>query len=150
LNAYPDTSFLFAFYVQQSNSPTAAAYAATMREPLFLTSLLKFEFCQALRFQAWRHAMNPNSGIQAQHVLIALNQPELDLASGQAELLVCPLENVLRRAEDLSKQHTLTAGYRGFDILHVATALELQASGFLTFDANQRKLAGAEGLQVKP
>ena len=34
------------------------------------------------------------------------------------------------------------------DILHVATAIELGAKAFLTFDANQKKLAEAEGLFV--
>jgi predicted nucleic acid-binding protein len=34
------------------------------------------------------------------------------------------------------------------DILHVATAIELGAKEFLTFDANQKKLAEAEGLLV--
>jgi predicted nucleic acid-binding protein len=34
------------------------------------------------------------------------------------------------------------------DILHVATAVELGAKEFLTFDGNQRKLAEAEGMIV--
>jgi hypothetical protein len=34
MTAYPDTSFLCGFYLKQSNSPAAAAHAATMREPL--------------------------------------------------------------------------------------------------------------------
>jgi len=57
---------------------------------------------------------------------------------------------VLRRADDLSKRHTITDGHRSLDILHVATALQLEAEVFLTFDERQRKLAHAEGLKVKP
>jgi predicted nucleic acid-binding protein len=34
------------------------------------------------------------------------------------------------------------------DILHVATSLHLGAEEFLTFDANQKRLARAEGLKV--
>ena len=37
---------------------------------------------------------------------------------------------------------------RSFDILHVAAAIHLGAKEFLTFDANQRKLAEAEGFKV--
>ena len=37
---------------------------------------------------------------------------------------------------------------RGLDILHVATALELGVQEFLTFDANQKTLAEAEGFVV--
>ncbi len=40
--------------------------------------------------------------------------------------------------------------HRSFDLLHVATALHLGTRDFLTFDANQRKLATAEKLRVKP
>jgi len=40
------------------------------------------------------------------------------------------------------------AGHRGFDILHVAAALILEADEFLTFDANQKRLAELEGLKV--
>jgi predicted nucleic acid-binding protein len=39
-------------------------------------------------------------------------------------------------------------GHRVFDILHIATALHLGAAEFLTFDAHQKQLAGAEGLHV--
>jgi hypothetical protein len=42
----------------------------------------------------------------------------------------------------------LKGGHRGFDILHVASALVVEAECFLTFDDNQRKLAQAEGLNV--
>jgi hypothetical protein len=35
-----------------------------------------------------------------------------------------------------------------FDILHVAAALKLGATEFLTFDGNQKKLAESEGLRV--
>jgi predicted nucleic acid-binding protein len=44
----------------------------------------------------------------------------------------------------------MTGGHRSLDVLHVATALHLGAREFLTFDANQRKLATAEKLKVKP
>ena len=43
---------------------------------------------------------------------------------------------------------SLAGGHRGFDILHVASALTMKATQFLTFDANQRELAEKEGLVV--
>jgi predicted nucleic acid-binding protein len=57
---------------------------------------------------------------------------------------------VFQRAEDLSGRHTLKGGHRSFDVIHVATALTLEATQFLTFDERQRQLAMAEGLEVKP
>jgi predicted nucleic acid-binding protein len=150
MTAYPDTSFLCGFYLRQSNSPAAAAHAATMKEPLHLTDLLRYEFRQSLRFQVWRRASNPCEGVARADADIALNQLEADLASGLAVLAPCDLLEVVRRADDLSQRHSIKEGYRSFDILHVATALHLAAKEFLTFDQRQRKLATAEGLSVRP
>lgn len=150
MTAYPDTSFLYAFYLKQSNSPDAAAYAATMKEPLHLTELLRYEFRQSLRFQVWRRATNPREGLLQADADAALNQLEADLASGVAVDAPCDLLEVLRCADDLSLRHTTKQGYRSFDILHVATALHLAAKVLLTFDEKQRQLAVAAGLAVEP
>ncbi len=150
MTAYPDTSFLFAFYVKQTNSAAAAAHAATMKEPLPGTALLAFEFRQALRFQVWRRTANPREGLAWVDAQSAMNQFESDLANGVAELVACSLLDIFRRADELSKHHTIAGGHRSFDVLHVATALHLGAREFLTFDANQRKLATAEKMKVKP
>ena len=80
----------------------------------------------------------------------ALNQFEADLTNGVAVVAPCNFVDVLRRADELSKRHTTIGGHRSFDILHVATALQLEAEEFLSFDERQRKLAQAEGLKVKP
>ena len=71
-----------------------------------------------------------------------------DLASGSVVLVPCPWPQVHAAAERLSELYTDIHGHRAMDILHVATAQELGAREFLTFDANQRKLAVAEGLRV--
>ncbi len=150
MRAYPDTSFLCAFYVRQSNSPLAAAHAAVMREPLHVTAFLVYEFRQSLRFQIWRRAANPREGMALADAQAALSQFESDLTDGIAVLAPCHFHDVFRRAEILSRQHTTRAGHRSFDILHVATALHLEAKEFLSFDAKQRELAAAEKLAVKP
>ena len=80
----------------------------------------------------------------------ALNQFEADLTNGIAVFAPCNFQDVFRRADNLSTRHTISGGHRSFDVLHVATALHLGAREFLTFDANQRKLAAAEKLKVKP
>ena len=121
-----------------------------MKEPLHITELLRYEFRQSLRFQVWRRAANPNEGISHVVADAAVNQLEADLLSGVAVIAVCDLLAVLRQADELSKRHTISEGYRSFDILHVATALHLGAKKFLSFDQRQRTLAGAEGMTVKP
>ncbi len=68
----------------------------------------------------------------------------------QRGLVVAPVDwaDVVSIGEHLSAQHTWTLGSRGFDILHVATALHLEASEFLTFARNQKRLTKAKGLRV--
>lgn len=65
-------------------------------------------------------------------------------------LVVVPIDwvEVMGIAERLSQQHTFSKGYRAFDLLHVATALHLEASEFLTFDVKQSRLAELEGLHI--
>jgi predicted nucleic acid-binding protein len=65
-------------------------------------------------------------------------------------LTPCDFPVIIEEARRLSDRYTLAGGHRSFDILHVATARIVKATTFLSFDANQRKLAGAVGLTVAP
>ena len=99
--AYPDTSFLCAFYLKQSNSQAAAGQAAAMKEPLQVTELLAYEFRQSLRFQVWRHAANPREGVALADVVNLLS-PRLVVLGGplfrQAPQLISePLMRVVRQ-----------------------------------------------------
>ena len=60
--AFPDTSFLCAFYRRQDNSAPAAAYFKAMSEALHVSGLLLYEFRQRMRFQVWLHARDKNKG----------------------------------------------------------------------------------------
>ncbi|MGH9609315.1 MAG: PIN domain-containing protein [Bryobacteraceae bacterium] len=48
----------------------------------------------------------------------------------------------------LARRHAARLGSRTLDALHVASALELKAERFWTFDERQEKLARAEGLKM--
>jgi predicted nucleic acid-binding protein len=69
-----------------------------------------------------------------------------DIVHGLVVSLEPDLTDILFTAERLSKSRTFSGGHRSFDILHVATALTLGATDFLTFDSNQAALASSEGL----
>ena len=148
--AFPDTSFLCAFYRRQDNSPAAAAYFKAMPEALQISGLLLFEFRQSVRFQVWLHSQDKNKGYAQIDGDRALADLQTDLDSGVVEVVVADWLDVHRLAEAISKRRTMASGHRSLDILHVATALHLEAREFLTFDSNQRKLAAAEKLKIKP
>jgi predicted nucleic acid-binding protein len=148
LIAYPDTSFLCALYRTQENSDRALAYREAMSEPLHVTRLLLWEFRQSVRFQAFRHRKNRNVGYPLHEAEKMLS----DLGDDLKESLVISVEvdftNILVTGERISKTRTFVGGHRSFDILHVATAIDLDAKEFLSFDTNQIELAAAEGLKV--
>jgi len=148
--AFPDTSFLCAFYRRQDNSPQAAAHFKTMPEALHVSGLLLYEFRQSLRFQVWLHSLDKSKGYPQTDCDRALADLQSDLDTGAVMVVTADWPDVHRLAETLSKRHTIAGGHRSLDVLHVATALHLGALEFLTFDTNQRKLAAAEHLKVKP
>ena len=60
------------------------------------------------------------------------------------------LGGVHGRALQIALQLTSRGGYRGFELQHIATALELGAKEFLTFDTQQSTLAQTVSFKVKP
>jgi predicted nucleic acid-binding protein len=77
-----------------------------------ITSLNRFELCDAIRLSVFRK----------------------------------PLDRWIARA----RQRASKAGHRAMDLLHLASALTLGVTDFLTFDQNQAELAWVLGLTVKP
>jgi predicted nucleic acid-binding protein len=146
--AYPDTSFLCAMFRNQANSMDAAKHFAQMPEPLHIASPLLFEFRQATRWQAFLHGNDATKGFDRTIAQGALAKFNANLASGAIVVVPVDWADVASIAERLSAQYTWTKGYRGFDVLHVATALHLGATEFLTFDGKQKDLSEAEGLIV--
>jgi predicted nucleic acid-binding protein len=146
--ACPDTSFLCALYRPQRNSAEARRHFLGMMEPLHVMPLLVFEFRNSTRWQAFLHAKDPNKGFAQAAGLAMLNQFQGNMASGAIVMASPDWPDVCNIAERLSARHVFSGGHRGFDVLHVATALHFGVRDFLTFDTNQKKLAKAEGLKV--
>ena len=146
--AYPDTSFLYAMYRLQAHSAAAATHIKSMREKLHVSSLLLYEFRQSLRWQEFLFLRDRRKGFDRASRLSIAADLESDLEAGALQIVEADWREVFRTAERLSDAFTASEGHRTLDILHVATALHFGARDFLTFDANQRKLARAEGLNV--
>lgn len=137
-----DTSFLFSLYGNDAHTPRAIAWMKSQSQALTLTALNEYELGNALRFAEFR------KGIAQGEAALFWAEFEADRACGRIQIQVCNFTDVVDEAKRLSATHTLKGGHRGFDILHVATALIVGARQLLTFDGNQKKLAEAEGLVV--
>ena len=145
---YPDTSFLCSVYRKQIHTPAALAYRDKMEEPLPFTRLLEFEFLQSIELQVWLHSQNRSKGYSRREADFMLTDWYQDVATGLNALVPVDTDLVINLAADLSGKHTAEGGHRTLDILHLATAIHLQAKAFLTFDARQRHLAKFLGLKV--
>lgn len=139
---YADTSFLFALYGNDVHSPRAVAWIAQCTVPIRINALTRYEFENALRFAEFRNAIKPGEAARF------LAQFEAAITAGRIIVETSNLAGVVAEARRISATRTLTGGHRGFDILHVAGALKLSATEFLTFDGNQKQLAQAESLHV--
>jgi predicted nucleic acid-binding protein len=147
---YPDTSFLCAIYRNQVNSPQADGYLKSLRDPPLVTALLLFEFRQSVRLQTFLHRSDASKGYGEAEGGQMLDDLQCDLATGILQLTSIDWAAVISVAENLSVTHTSGKGNRSFDVLHVATALVLNADVFVTFDARLRTLAKAARMKVKP
>ena len=137
-----DTSFLFSLYGNDVHSPKAVAWTAQNTRALYLNSLTHFEFGNAIRFSEFRKAIPLGAAARYWAGF------EAAIAQGRLIVATSTLADVVDEARRLSSTRTLSGGHRGFDILHVASALKMNATHFLTFDENQKKLAETEGLVV--
>ena len=141
-----DTSFLASLYLLDIHTPRARAKLREIKPPqgLILSPFHQYELPNAVRLSVFRGLRDPSAG---EAILAAF---EADIASGHFDLPTCNLASVLIEAKRLSASHTVTGGHRAFDILHVAAAIHLGATEFLTFDTNQRNLAIVAGLKPGP
>ena len=139
---FADTSFLFAVYGNDAHTPVALNWLRETGQRVCISELADFELCNALRFAQFAGQMA--SGDAARF----LAQYESDRAAGRLRLEICNLADIVREAKRLSGMYTAEKGHRAFDILHVATAISRRAERFLTFDANQKKLAETEAIHV--
>jgi predicted nucleic acid-binding protein len=139
-----DTSFLFALLGHDAHTAAAQAWARRASQPITVSALNRYELGNALRFAVFRKVI---AQADALHSLAAF---EADVKSGHLHVATVDLAAVVAEAARLSERYTMVGGHRSFDVLHVATAKVLKATTFLSFDANQRKLATAVGLTVGP
>src|SRR5690606_3752550 len=131
---YVDPSALLKLYLNEPESRAMTGWRAKTRKPLFVTHHGRVELVNGIGLAAHRGFITEEVRKAA---LAALDD---DFAQGryvQADVL---WRATLRRARALSREHTLRIGCRSLDVMHVASAVELELKRFVTFDLRQQRL----------
>ena len=152
MRAYADTSFLVKLITDEAGSePAMAAFRGLGFPPLFFLPLHALEVTNAIRHRAFHLRRTAEPGHRstiARERDTALARIERWLKRNWLTEATTDCEQALLRARTLSERHTERLGCRGFDLLHVALALDLECESFLTSDRIQGALACAEGLRL--
>lgn len=139
---YVDPSALARLYIHQAGSLEMAAWRSKLRGALAVTHHGRTEIVNAICRAAFLGQLDPDGLVE---VLADLRS---DFASGHLRQPDILWRAALNRAAELSQDHTPRLGTRSLDVLHVACALELKLTHFLTFDVRKRQLAATVGLKV--
>lgn len=144
IDAYADSSFLVSLYRKDQNQLAADRFMATRAVTVGFSPLNRFELRNALR------NLEARGEISEQERRMAFRQIDDDLDSGLLLHIAVNWTETFRRADRLSEQYATREGQRAIDLLHVAIAVEARATGFLSFDRRQRRMAATAGLMVGP
>jgi len=139
---YVDPSALLKLYLHQPESAAMNAWRARTKGALLLTHHGRVEIVNGICLAAHRR------NITAEALADTLASFDEDLSTGlyrQADLL---WRATLNRAAELSRSHSANLGTRSLDVLHIASALELEVRIFVTYDNRQEALARAVGLKT--
>lgn len=144
MKPFADASFIVSLCSTDKHTPVARAWMR-QNDPVMRTSRLAlFEAENAI------HVLRLNGSLTDAQELKGLETLRRFTLEGFIELWEVPVRRLYPAARRLSQFHTQKAGYGAMDILHVASALDMGATVFLSFDQRQRQLASAEGMQVQP
>ena len=141
---YVDPSVLVGSLIKDANTERGMRLLGSARTPFFLTELANLEILNALELAEFRQPAQSASVVRARTRFKEL------LSDGLWVAIETDLIRTFQRAQGLSRGHSRVIGCRSLDILHVASALEIGARIFWTFDGRQKELARQTGLKVNP
>jgi predicted nucleic acid-binding protein len=140
---YADTSFLVSLYIDEQQTEIAQKYVEKAGGGLAFTPFHRLELRTALRLRVFRGT------ITTEYLKSSFRLVETDLRDGAFRHVPLNWHETLREAEEVAEAHLIQVGARSGDLLHVASALVLDADEFCTFDQRQAELAKRAGLKVK-
>jgi predicted nucleic acid-binding protein len=152
VRAYADSSFLVKLVSREAGTEAAVAEYRRLQLPrLFYLPLHALEVENAIRQRAFHERSSLPAGDRghvARELISALARLQRMLDRGAFLGVAVNWEEAVGRARALSLSYTEFNGARGFDLLHVAFALELECKMFLTTDRRQALVAKGEKLKV--
>ena len=140
---YLDSSAFLKLFLNEEGSTTVYKIVTSQDYPIPVWDLQEMEMLNAFQFKIFLGQMTPEdaefqtatfdkSKAQGHYFFPEINRPELSYTF-----------------RELSKK-TAELGCRTLDIMHVACALQLEPTAFISFDQRQRTLASRAGLNVLP
>jgi hypothetical protein len=138
---YFDSGALVKLYVQEPGSEKVIELACR-EEQIPFTQLHGLEIRNAVRAQFGRELIS-----QIEHDL-AIAALEEDLEANRLKTVKIDWQSVYSKAEQLSSSYTADILCRTLDILHVAAAVSISCTRFITGDKRQAALAEKAGLSV--
>lgn len=139
---YLDTSSLIALYYPEGKTGVLMAHLRHRSLPLLFTWLHEVEFTNGLQLKLFRKEAT------AAAVASTLDALRVDGESGVLHRAQPSWPTVLATTLRLSMEYSSTLGTRTLDLLHIAAAITLEATEFVTGDDRQARVATKEGLNV--
>ena len=140
MSIYADSSFFVSLYLPDRHFKQAQPLAA-QHPRAWLTPLHRAELANTIAQQLFVKGI---SAAEAQKVLREFQRDR----EARFWMEVNLSDTVFDRCVQLTQQYASRVALRTLDTLHVASALELGAERFWTFDDRQAKLARAAGLKI--
>lgn len=153
MRAYADTNFLARIYLsplasENTDDLVGGVYQGLV-ELLPITWLLQIELASALELFVFFGKHPPHPRITPEQAAVAHADFQSDLVDGLVYRMADLDSRLLtRRTGELTIRHTAKFGCRAYDLIHVASALELGCTEFWTFDKRAAALAEREGMKV--
>ena len=139
---YVDPSALRSAYVHDDRSRRFCAWRGRVEGSLVLTRHGRAELVNSILLGVFRKAL---SAATADGALADL---EADVGDGSLVVVDVLWRRALDLSAALSRAHTAKLGVRTLDVLHIASAITLEKSTFVTYDDRQAALARAMQLRV--